>query len=495
MLTFLVCIALLISGYFVYGSFVDRYFGMKPEKSTPACRLEDGVDFIPMPAWKIFMIQFLNIAGLGPIFGAILGAMYGPVAYIWIVVGCIFMGATHDYFSGMLSIRNDGASLPEIVGLYLGTSAKMFLRVFTLLLLLFVGVAFVSGPAKLLFTMTNLDVRVWLYIIFAYYLLATLLPINKIIGRLYPIFGASLLIMAIGIGGSLLFKSANGSLEMTEITFSSFRNFHVNPETNLLFPMLFIIISCGAISGFHATQSPLMARCIKNERQGKSIFFGAMITEGIVAIIWASAAMNYFGDVHGLNYTLSNPLAGNPSIVPDPAWVVNEICNSWLGRVGAIFAIVGVVVCPITSGDTAFRSARLTIADMFGIKQLSLKSRLAVSIPLFIIGFILTFIMKDEFGRIWKFVGISNQSLATIVLWTAAMYMVIKGKSHWFLSLPATFLTVVCISYILVAPRGGAGLSLAPNIGYIIGLVSGLLALVIFLKIAGRKRMEIQSDT
>lgn len=489
MITFLICIALLILGYFTYGSFVDRYFGMKPDLETPACRINDGVDFIPMPAWKIFMIQFLNIAGLGPIFGAILGAMYGPLAYIWIVLGCIFMGATHDYFSGMLSIRNNGASLPEIVGKYLGSTARSFLRVFTLLLLVFVGVAFVSGPAKLLFTMTNMDIRIWLYIIFAYYLLATLLPINKIIGRIYPIFGASLLIMAIGIGGSLIIKSANGSMNMMEIGASSFKNFHADPGSNLLFPMLFIVISCGAISGFHATQSPLMARCLKNEKQGKSIFYGAMITEGVVAIIWASAAMNYFGDVHGLNYTLTNPLASNPEIIPDPAWVVNEICNSWLGRVGAIFAIVGVVACPITSGDTAFRSARLTIADMFGIKQISLKNRLAVSIPLFIAGFILTFLMKDEFGRVWKFVGISNQSLATIVLWTAAMYMAIKGKRHWFLSIPATFLTVVCISYILVAPNSGAGLNMAPDTGYIIGSLSGLGALAFFL-LSVRKRSK-----
>jgi carbon starvation protein CstA len=490
MITFLICIIVLILGYFTYGTFIDRYFGVMPEKKTPACRLEDGVDFIRMPAWKIFMIQFLDIAGLGPIFGAILGAMYGPMAYIWIVVGCIFMGATHDYFSGMLSIRNDGASLPEIVGRYLGSTARAFLRVFTLLLLVFVGVAFVSGPAKLLFTMTNMDIRIWLYIIFAYYLLATLLPINKIIGRIYPVFGASLLVMAIGIGGSLIFKSANGSLEMMEIGASSFKNFHASPGSNLLFPMLFIVISCGAISGFHATQSPLMARCIKNEKQGKPIFYGAMITEGIVAIIWASAAMNYFGDVHGLNYALTNPLASNPEVIPDPAWVVNEICNTWLGRVGAIFAIVGVVACPITSGDTAFRSARLTIADIFGIKQGSLKNRLAVSIPLFIIGFVLTFIMKDEFGRVWKFVGISNQSLATIVLWTAAMYMAIRNKNHWYLSLPATFLTIVCISYILVAPRSSAGLSLPPSSAYIIGIVSGLVALAFFLFSASKKSKE-----
>ena len=491
MITFIACILLLIAGYFVYGKFISRFFGMDPERITPAYAKSDSVDFIPLPAWKIFMIQFLNIAGLGPIFGAVLGAMYGPVAYIWIVTGCIFMGAVHDYFSGMLSVRNGGASLPEIVGKYLGTTMKGFLRVFTLLLLIFVGVAFVTGPAKLLQTITSLDIRIWLYLIFAYYLLATLLPINKIIGRIYPIFGASLLIMALGVGGSILFQSASGELQLQEINVSSFSNFHVDPATNILFPMLFIIISCGAISGFHATQSPLMARCLKNEKQGRSIFFGAMISEGIVAIIWATAAMNYFGDVHGLNYTLSNPLSTNPDIIPDPAWVVNEICNSWLGKTGAIFAIVGVIACPITSGDTAFRSARLTIADMFGIDQAGIKSRLLVSIPIFLIGFLLTFILKDEFGRIWKFVGISNQSLATIVLWSAAMYLALKKKNHWIVSIPATFLTTLCITYILVAPNKGAGLALSVPAGYTIGIAAGLLVLGLFLYTARIKKSSI----
>ena len=487
MITFLICIIALVAGYLLYGRFIDYYFGMQPERKTPAITQADGVDFIPLPAWKIFMIQFLNIAGLGPIFGAILGAMYGPVAYIWIVLGCIFMGAVHDYFSGMLSIRNNGDSLPELVGRYLGVTVKNFLRVFTLLLLIFVGVAFVTGPAKLLQTMTNLDIRVWLYLIFAYYLLATLLPINKIIGRIYPVFGVSLLIMALGIGGSIIFKSLNGTLQMTELSMSSLRNFHNNPEINILFPMLFIVISCGAISGFHATQSPLMARCVKNEKQGKSIFYGAMIVEGIVAIIWATAAMNYFNDVHGLNYTLSNPLVSDSSITPDPAWVVNEICNTWLGKVGAIFAVIGVIACPITSGDTAFRSARLIIADVFRIKQSGIKNRLLVSIPIFIIGFILTFIMKDEFGRIWKFVGISNQSLATIVLWSAAMYQALKKKNHWLLSIPATFLTTICITYIMVAPNKSAGLAMPVNLGYITGVLGGLGILTLFLISARRK--------
>jgi carbon starvation protein CstA len=488
MITLLSSILLLILGYIIYGRVMDRFFGMDPARETPAVKINDGIDYVPLPPWKIFMIQFLNIAGLGPIFGAVLGAMYGPVAYLWIVLGAIFMGGVHDYFSGMLSIRMSGASLPEIVGKYLGNTMRTFLRVFTLLLLIFVGVAFVTGPAKLLQTMTSLDLRIWLYIIFGYYLLATLLPINKIIGRIYPLFGASLLIMALGIGGAILFKNINGTLDLQELTLGSFRNLHIKSDSNFLYPMLFIVISCGAISGFHATQSPMMARCLKNESQGRKIFYGAMIAEGVVAIIWATAAMNYFGDVNGLNYTLTNPLLSDPSITPDPAWVVNEICNSWLGRAGAIFAVIGVVACPVTSGDTAFRSARLTIADMFSFKQESLKSRLMVSIPIFVVGFILTFILKDEFGRIWKFVGISNQSLATIVLWTIAMYLALKRKIHWFVSIPATFLTAVCITYLLVAPNRSAGLGINTSTGYIIGAIAGISVLIIFLLAVKRER-------
>ncbi len=487
MITFLLCITGLIAGYFLYGRFIDSYFGIKPERPTPAVTMTDGVDFIPLPAWKIFMIQFLNIAGLGPIFGAILGAMYGPVAYIWIVLGCIFMGAVHDYFSGMLSIRNNGESLPELVGRYLGPTIKNFLRVFTLFLLIFVGVAFVTGPAKLLQTMTGLNVQIWLFIIFTYYLLATLLPVNKIIGRIYPIFGASLMVMAVGIGASIIVRYFNGSLHLTELSISGLRNFHHDPAKNILFPMLFIVISCGAISGFHATQSPMMARCLKNEKLGRNIFYGAMIAEGIVAIIWATAAMNYFEDVHGLNYTLSNPLTSDPAITPDPAWVVNEICRTWLGKVGAVIAIIGVVACPVTSGDTAFRSARLLIADVFRISQSGIRERLIVSIPVFIVGFVLTFILKDEFGRIWKFVGISNQLLATIVLWSAAMYQYIRNKNHWLLSVPATFLTTICISYIMVAPNNSGGLAIPVTTGYIIGIFAALGILILFL-ISARKK-------
>jgi len=473
MFTFLISIGVLVAGYFIYGKFAEKYFGIDEKKATPAFAINDGVDYIPMPLWKVFIIQFLNIAGLGPIFGAILGAAYGPVAYVWIVIGCIFMGATHDYFSGMLSLRNNGASLPELVGKYLGNNIKVFLRVFTLILLILVGVAFVSGPAKLLAGITNGGFSIWLYVIFGYYIIATLFPIDKIIGKIYPIFGVVLFLMAIMITTVMLYMNISGTLNMHELGISDFKNFHSNPAENILYPMMFVIISCGAISGFHATQTPMMARCIKNEKQARLGFYGAMIAEGIVTIIWATAAMNYFGDVDGLNYTLNNPNQ-------DPAWIVNEICNTWLGKVGAIIAIVGVVACPITTGDTAFRSARLTIADAFKFEQKSIKNRLVVAIPLFIVGFVLTFLFSAQFATLWKFVGISNQILAAITLWTIAMYFALNKKNHLIISIPAFILTTICFTYILIAPLKTGGMGIPGNISYPLGVVLAVITAVIW---------------
>jgi len=480
MITFLTAILSLVLGYFIYGKYVESFFGADDSIKTPAIRLKDNVDFIVMPTWKMFTIQFLNIAGLGPIFGAILGAMYGPIAYIWIVIGCIFMGATHDYFSGMLSIRNNGSSFPEIVGKYLGPGFQNLLRLFTILLLILVGVAFVTGPAGLLKDLTGGGFNYWLYGIFAYYLIATLLPINKIIGKIYPIFGAALLIMAITIAGAMIFKSFNGSLVMNEISFAQLKNLHSNPSQNILYPMMFIVISCGAISGFHSTQSPMMARCMEKESYGRPVFFGAMIAEGIVAIIWATAAMNFFGDTYALNDTL---MSGH-----NPAWVVNEICNTWLGKVGAIFAIIGVIACPITTGDTAFRSARLTIADMLSIKQGSIKSRLLVSLPLFVVGFLLS---QLEFSTIWKYLGLANQILSMTMLWTGAMYLAKKGQKHYILSLPAVFMTAICFTYLLVAPIKNGGLSITVEIGYSLGISMAMIAFTLF-KLSVRKHLKTQ---
>ncbi len=470
MITFLFSILFLVLGYFFYGKFIERFFGADNSIETPAIRMADGVDYLPMKPWRMYTIQFLNIAGLGPIFGAILGAMYGPMAYLWIIIGNIFMGATHDYFSGMLSLRNDGASLPELVGKYLGGGFRQTLRVFTLLLLIMVGVAFVNGPADLLNSYTGINFKIWLYIIFAYYLIATLLPINQIIGKIYPFFGAALLLMAILIGGHMLLNGFGGSLHLNEITFGDFNNLHSNPSHNLLFPMMFIVISCGAISGFHSTQSPMMARCMTKESQGRYVFYGAMVTEGIVAIIWATAAMNYFNNVDGLNQTI---IAGH-----NPAWIVKEICQTWFGKVGAAITIIGVIAAPITTGDTAFRSARLIIADALKIKQSDLKKRLLVSIPLFVVGYVLT---QIEFSTIWKFLGLFNQILSVIMLWTAAMYLAREGKKHWYLSTGAVFMTAVCITYLLVAPNKVGGLALNPDLGYIIGVVIAVGALIWFL--------------
>lgn len=470
MLTFIISIGLLIVAYFTYGKFVERFFGASSAIATPVKRLADDVDYHELKPWRIFVIQFLNIAGLGPIFGAILGAAYGPMAYVWIVIGCIFMGATHDYFSGMLSIRHDGTSLPDIVGKYLGNNVRKFMTFFTGFLLLAVGVSFVNGPADLLGNLTNMSMTPWLYVIFAYYILATLLPIDKIIGKIYPFMGLALIFMAVAVGGYLLYGGFTGKLYLEELTFDTMKNMHADPANNILFPMLFIVISCGAISGFHATQSPMMARCMTDEKYGRPIFYGAMISEGIVAMIWATAAMAYFGGAEGLNAAAE---AGKT-----PAIIVDVICNSWLGRLGAIIAIVGVVVCPITSGDTAFRSMRLIIADALKFNQKPIKNRLIVSVPIFVVAYLLC---NVDFSTIWKYVGIGNQVLATITLWTAATYLAKKGKAHWMMSLPATFLSIVCTTYFLIAPYKVGGLHLSPTISYPVGAIVGIGLFVLFI--------------
>lgn len=475
MISFILAIIALIVGYFIYGTIVEKVFGADEKIQTPAVRLEDGVDFVKMPGWKIFLIQFLNIAGLGPIFGAIAGAMWGPASFIWIVLGCIFAGGVHDYFSGMLSVRHDGASIPEVVGQYLGKGFQNFMRVFSVILLVLVGVVFVSGPASILKGLTGMNLQVLIYIIFAYYLLATMVPIDKLIGKIYPIFGVCLLIMAVGVGGALIF----GGYPIPEIVPANLVNMHSNPGKSPIFPMLFITIACGAISGFHATQSPLMARCITSEKQGKKIFYGSMIAEGIVALIWAAAAMSFFGGVKELNDTMA--VSGHTA-----AWVVNEVSISLLGKVGGVLAILGVVACPITSGDTAFRSARLTIADAFKFKQGPIINRFIISIPLFVVGFVLT---KIDFNIIWRYFGWSNQTLATIILWTAGMYLVHIDKKHWIATVPATFMTAVCTSYILIAPEG---FKLSQAISYPVGIIAAIAAMVIFLVAA--KKVEVKSN-
>ncbi|AWG23280.1 carbon starvation protein A [Flavobacterium faecale] len=464
MISFLISILILVAGYFIYGNYVERKFGADSSRVTPAISKEDGVDFVPLQLGKIFLIQFLNIAGLGPIFGAIAGALWGPVAFLWIVFGCIFAGSVHDYLSGMLSVRHGGDSIPEIVGVYLGKSVKQFMRVFAVLLLILVGVVFVVGPATILQELTGTDTSILIVIIFIYYLLATILPIDKLIGKIYPLFGLSLLIMAVGLFGALLFEGYT----IPEITVDTFRNMHNNPVDYPLFPLLFITIACGAISGFHATQSPMMARCITNEAHGKKVFFGAMITEGIVALIWAAVAMAFFGGVKELGATMAEE--GH-----NAAWVVNIICNTMLGKVGGILAIFGVVAAPITSGDTAFRSARLTIADSLKLDQKKLSQRLMVSIPIFAIAIALT---EIDFAIIWRYFGWSNQVLATVVLWAAAVYIKKEGKTAWFVLAPAAFMTAVVVTYILVAPEG---FKLDYTLSYCSGIVVAVLLSVWFV--------------
>lgn len=470
MITFILSILTLLLGYFFYSRIIERIQGVDPNRETPAFSLKDGVDYMPMPWWRIFLIQFLNIAGLGPIFGAVAGAMWGPIAFLWIALGTVFAGAVHDYFSGMLSLRHKGASIPEIVGMYLGKEALIVLRIFTVVLLIFVGVAFVSGPAELLNKLTDGGLIYWIYSIFAYYLLATLLPINKIIGKIYPVFGLFLMIMALGIACAIVYYSFIGELELQELTFNSIQNYHFEGHKNVLFPMMFVVISCGAISGFHSTQAPLMARCVRKETDGRRVFYGAMIAEGIVAIIWATAAMNFYGGVNGLNETFYMQGHG-------PAVVVDAICNTWFGSVGAVIAIVGVVVCPISTGDTAFRSARLIIADAFKLSQSTMRKRLMVGIPLFLFGYVLS---QLNFSVIWKYLGLSNQILSMIMLWTISGYLKSCGKFHWIVSIPAAFMTSVCISYFVVAPNSAGGLEMNSIYGNSIGVFVGLLSLVFF---------------
>ena len=480
MITFLISILLLIAGYFVYGKIVERFIGVDPLRKTPAYDREDGIDYMPMPTWKVFVIQFLNIAGLGPIFGAVMGAAYGPAAYLWIVLGCIFMGAVHDFFAGMMSIESSGANMPDITGKYLGKTMKGVMSVVVSFLLLAVGVSFVTGPSDLIASLTGVNKEVWLYVIFAYYLLATLLPIDKIIGNIYPYMGAALLFMALGVGIMLVVGALNGTHQMIELTPSTLKNWHFAPESNILVPMLFIVVSCGAISGFHSTQSPLMARCLKNEKYARPVFYGAMIAEGVVAMIWATAAMAYFGGPEGLNAAMSEGVMIDGVLTKvTPAIAVDMICRSWLGKVGAVIAVIGVVVCPITSGDTAFRSLRLTVAEFFKSDQKPIFRRFIICIPIFALAY---FCCRMDFSTVWNYVGIGNQLLAAIVLWTSTAYLISRRKPHWMCSVPAAFLSFVCVSYFLMAPYKAGGLHLNPVAGYVAGTVIavGLLLLSVY---------------
>ena len=467
MVTFFVALAALIIGYIFYGGVVEKVFS-PDDRLTPCVEHPDGVDYVPMKPWRAFLIQLLNIAGLGPIFGALSGAIWGPSVYLWIVLGTIFAGGVHDYLSGMLSERNNGASISEITGLYLGPVMKNVMRVFSVILLVMVGVVFMVGPAGLLELLTPdaLNVKFWTIVILVYYFIATLLPIDKVIGKLYPIFGICLIIMALGIGGSTILH--NDVRPMMELTFEN-----LHPENAPIWPLMFITVACGAISGFHSTQSPMIARCITSEKQGRKIFYGAMVAEGIIALIWASAGIAfYYNPTHGMGALFD--LGGGNSTV------VYEMSMKLLGPVGGILAMVGVIACPITSGDTAFRSARLTISDWFKIDQSNTKNRLILSLPLLIIGY---FISMFDYSIIWRYFSWSNQTLAMIALWAGASYLCqyVSTKSSLMAAIPATFMSAVSMTYILYAPEGfGFGEKGLTNVAYIIGICFAILCAAIF---------------
>lgn len=483
MYTFIFSILALIAGYLFYGKFIEKVFGADPSRKTPAYTMQDGVDFIPMPTWKVYLIQFLNIAGPGPIFGAILGMLYGPAAYLWIVLGCIFGGAVHDYLAGVISLRKHGASLPEIIGGELGKTVRYFMNSISIVLMILVGAVSSTTPAGLLSNMTA-DWGVcgttmfWIIVIMAYYFLATLLPISKLIGRIYPVFGFAILVMCVGVFVGIFTHEGY----MPEIT-DAFTNHH--PSTAMpIFPGICITIACGAISGFHATQSPLMARCLKNERFARPVFYGAMVTEGVVALIWAAASIKFANSLGLPGDTpyeqLLNVLTDNGTHTANPALLVNALCNSWIGPVGGVLAILGVVFAPITSGDTALRSGRLMLAEALHYRQNRFYKRILLAFPL-LAGSVI--VMLIDFQVLWRYFSWFNQTFSIFTLWAITVWLAKRGKRYVVSLVPALWMTMVCLNYILVAPEG---LGMNATIGILVSLVVTLYLLFHFMH---RKRL------
>ena len=485
MTTFIIALAVLVLGYAIYGRIIERVFHIHPEQATPAITLSDGIDYVPMKPWKIYLIQFLNIAGVGPIIGAIMGAQFGTASFLWIVLGSIFAGAVHDYLSGMISLRDKGCSLPEIHGKYLGEGVRQIMRVFTMLMMILVVVVFVNTPATLLnanFT-PNWSPYIWLAIILVYYIIATLLPIDKLIGKIYPIFGFLLIGMAIAIVAAFFIYKP----EIPEL-WSGLQNRHPDAANNPIFPMMFISIACGAISGFHATQSPLMARCMTNERQGRPIFYGAMITEGVVALIWAAAAAYFFGPDSPVDVSGKSGAA-----------IVGIIADTWFTPIVAVITVLGVISAAVTSGDTAMRSTRLIVADILNYDQKPLKNRLIIAIPILLIsGGILVFSISDSrsFQLIWRYFAWANQVLATVTLWAITVYFAQNKKRPWFVVtiIPALFMTMVtgCFLFVAKAADGGFGSFIPRSVGYGIGAAITVAALTAFIiwKVKAARRNE-----
>ena len=477
MITFLISLAALVLGYLVYGRFVERIF-VPDDRVTPAVAQADGLDYVAMPYWKVFMIQFLNIAGTGPIFGAIMGAKFGPAAYLWIIFGCIFAGAVHDYFVGMLSMRNGGCDLPELVRRYLGGAASKVLLVFAVFLLIMLGTVFVYSPAEILHGISG-STTMWITIIFIYYVVASMLPIDKIIGKIYPLFSFSLLFMAVALM-AVLFVKWPALPELWDGVSNMGKAADPASFTDNIFPCLFITIACGAISGFHATQSPLMARCLTSERKGRPIFYGAMITEGLVALVWATVSMWFFYDAPQPGYAQIGGTMANGLHTSAPV-VVNLVCKDWLGIVGGVLAMLGVVAAPITSGDTAFRSARLIIAQALKLSQRAKKNRLYICVPLFAASFaMLVWQMEnpDGFNTIWQYFGWANQTLSVFALWTITVYLVRERKPYVITLVPALFMTCVCTTFFMVSKTA---LGLPYTVGYSVGATALVVAAVWFV--------------
>jgi len=470
MALFFLCVALLIGGYFVYGALVDRVFGSDPNRTVPSQALADGVDYVPMPGWKLFLIQLLNIAGLGPIFGPIMGALWGPSCLLWIVAGTIFAGAVHDYFAGMLSVRSNGENVPNIVGRELGMTIKQIMNVFAVILLILVGVVFTLGPAALLAQLSGWNQMALVFAVFAYYFLATILPIDKIIGRLYPLFGALLLFMAISLTVMILISPAHHVLPQG----LDLSNLH--PKKLPVWPLMFITIACGAVSGFHSTQSPLMARCMANEKNGRFVFYGAMVGEGIIALIWATLSLSFYDSQAALQAAIAKGTASG---------VVHEVATGLLGGgIGTVLAVLGVVVLPITSGDTAFRAARLTIAEYIKLPQKEPMKRLMIAVPLFVVGYLISL---GNFNIIWRYFGWANQTLAMMVLWTGAAWLAKQDKLHWICTVPATFMTAVTVAYICAEK---IGFNLPYAVSNWIGIAAAVVAFGAFFYVFGRKKGE-----
>ena len=474
MASFFICLAILIGGYFIYGKIVDNTFA-PDDRETPAVRINDGVDYIVMPQWKLFLVQLLNIAGLGPIFGAMQGALWGPIVFLWITFGTVFAGGVHDYFSGMLSERNNGVSISEVCGIYLGGLMKNVMRIFSVVLLIMVGTVFAVGPAGLIVTLiTNnggsgifTQKEVWLWIILAYYFIATFISIDQIIGRIYPLFGICLIIMAVGV---IIGIFTNSAYTIPEI-WNNFHNMH--PSGTPIWSFMFITVACGAISGFHATQSPLMARCLKSERQGHFVFYGAMVAEGVIALIWAAAGCSLYEVTGGLSTGLAGVLSSGQSAA------IYDVCKNTMGGIGIALAMIGVIVCPITSGDTAFRSARLTLADWFGLEQKQFAKRLVLCVPLLGAG---AFIGHLDYTIVWRYFSWTNQTLAMIVLWTASMFLYREKKNYWITAVPATFMSAVSMTYFFCAPECLGQLGLTTTVAYPVGIVLAVCFLLIFLR-------------